>query len=183
MAQGSFDQHCGDTHFKECDENALCLPEHAPETFEFLLRWMYQKQLGVSTYCQILFTTHGKAKEGVEAAFLLLCRIYILADYMDITEIMDDVMDELGTVLRRNMEVEFSPIGPDAVKTVFRNTPDGSELQELIIGNLAESFVHKENGRSIEAYTQCFSEFEGFGAAIMRRVLEPPEGSARMAGW
>lgn len=183
MARGSFGQHCGDTHFKEYDENALCLPEHAPETLEFVLKWMYQKQLGVSEYCEILFTSHGKAKEGEEAAFLLLCRIYILADYMEITDIIEDIMDELDRVLLSNTDPKSSPIGPDAVKTVFRNTLEGSRLQELVLNNLAESLVYKSNGRCIEVYTQCFSEFEGFGAAIMKRVLKPRLVSVKKAGW
>lgn len=182
MARSSFGQHC-DTHFKEYDENALYLPEHAPETFEFVLKWMYQKKLGVFKYCKVLFTSHGKDKEGVKAAFLLLCRIYILADYMEITEMMECVMGELDKALQSSTDPESSPIGPDAVKTVFRNTPEGSRLQDLVLENLAESLRYDSNGRSVEAYSQCFCEFEGFGVALVTRVLEFKAGPRHTSAW
>lgn len=183
MARGSFGQHRGNTHFKEYDENALCLPEHAPETFEFVLKWMYQNKLGVLEYCKVLFTSQGKANEGVEAAFLLLCRMYILADYMEITEIIERVMGELGAALRSHTDPKSSPIGPDAVKTVFRNTSGGSPLQELILINLAESLRYNSNGRPIEMYAECFSECEGFGAAILKHVLELRVDPVRFERW
>ena len=99
MARCTFIQHGGDKHFREFEENALYLPEHAPETFDFILKWMYQKHLGIAQYCKVLFATHNKSREGLEAAFLLLCRVYILADYLSIKEIMDPVMAEFAEAM------------------------------------------------------------------------------------
>ena len=171
MARCTFVQHGGDKHFKEFDENALSLPEHAPETFEFILIWMYQRQLGIKEYCQTVFNSHDKRKQGLEAGFLLLCRVYILADYLDINEIIDLVMSECDWLLWRNEGPDF-PIGPDAVRAVFRNTAEGSRLYKFVLEKLAESLVHHSNTRPIEEYTECFSEIEGFGTVIMKRVLE-----------
>ena len=171
VAECTFFQHGGDKHFKEFDENALCLPEHAPETFEFILIWMYQRQLGIQEYCQTVFNSHDKRKQGLEAGFLLLCRVYILADYLNINGIIDVVMSECHWLLWRNEGPDF-PIGPDAIRAVFRNTVEGSRLYNFVLEKLAESFVQHLNARPIEEYTECFNEIEGFGTMIMKRVLE-----------
>lgn len=171
VAQCTFVQHGGDVHFKEFDENALCLPEHAPETFEFVLIWMYQRQLGIREYCQTVFNSHDKKKQGLEAGFLLLCRVYILADYLDIDEIKDLVMSELDEILWRNEGPDF-PIGADAVKAVFQNTVENSQIYKFVLEKLAESLVHHSDARPIEEYAECFSEIAGFGTLIMKRVLE-----------
>ena len=183
MARRTFVRRHIDTNFKELDENALYLPEHEPETWEFVLKWMYEKQLGVSEYCEVLFATHQKVSEGREAAFLLLCRIYILADYLNISEIIDPVMDDLSNTLLSDQDGRCSPIGPEAVQITFRNTIEGSRLQEFVLKNLAESLVYNMNGRPIEEYTQCFDELEGFGAVIMRRVLELHAKCMNKATW
>ena len=172
MAERTFVEHGGDKHFREFDENALCLPEHAPETFEFILLWMYQNQLGINEYCQTLFNSHDKQKEGLEAGFLLLCRVYILADYLDIHEIIDAVMSECDRILWTMNDAPDFPIGPDAVRAVFRNIAEGSRLYKFVLEKLADSFVHRSNARPIEEYTECFKEVEGFGTVIMKRVLE-----------
>ena len=171
MAQRTFVQHGGDAHFKELDENALYLPEHAPETFEFVLIWMYQRQLGIKEYCQAVFNSHDKRKQGLEAGFLLLCRVYILVDYLDIDEIKDVVMSELDEILWRNKGPDF-PIRPDAVKAVFQNTAESSQLYKFVLEKLAENLVRHSNARPIDEYTECFNEIAGFGAVIMKRVLE-----------
>ena len=170
VAQCTFVQHGGDVHFKESDENALYLPEHAPETFEFVLIWMYQRQLGIKEYCQTVFNSHDKRKQGLEAAFLLLCRVYILAEYLDIDEIQDLVMSELDEILWKNEGPDF-PIRPDAVKAVFQNTIESSQLYKFVLEKLAENLVHYPNVRPIDEYTECFSEIAGFGAVIIKRVL------------
>ena len=183
MARRTFSQHGGDKHFREFEENALYLPEHAPETFDFILKWMYQKHLGIAEYCKVLFATHNKSREGLEAAILLLCRVYILADYLSIEEIMDPVMRDFTEAMLLNRDTDFSPIGPHTVTVVFQKTPEHSQLQRRVIQNLAESFVLNTNGRPIEDYAQCFHEIEGFGASILERVLYLHETSYTGTEW
>ena len=183
VVQSTFFDHGGGEHFKEYHENALYIPEHAPETFDFILKWIYQKELGVTDYCTTLFATHGKSTAGLEAAFLLLCRMYILADYLDIQEVTNAAMNELNVSLVSDEDQTFCPIGPEVVRTVFRNTVEGSRLQKFIIQNLAENLVYTVNGRAVEEYTQCFSDIEGFGALLMKRVLELHSQSQLRPDW
>ena len=183
VVQRTFVDHGGGKHFKEFEENALYLPEHAPETFDFILKWIYQKELGVTDYCTTLFATHSKSTAGLEAAFLLLCRMYILADYLDIKEVVDAVMDEINVSLVSEEDVRFSPIGPEVVKAVFQNTAESSRLQKFVLQNLAEHLVYTTGGRAVEEYTKCFTEIEGFGAVLLKRVLELHTQSHLRPGW
>ena len=173
MACRTFAQHDGDKHFKEFEENALYLPEHAPETFEFIMKWMYQGKLGITDYCEAIFFARDQSgQEGLDASFLLLCRVYILADYLDIEEIMPTVIEDLhGIGVPDTDDNMFSPIGPDAVKTVLRNTHEDSQLQIFVLENLTASLVSNRNIRPIEEYSECFTAIEGFGPMIMKRVI------------
>ena len=172
VARSAFAQHCDGKHFKEFAENVLNLPEHAPETFEFLLKWMYQGQTEIVEYCQAIFESTDRGKDGLEAALLLLCRVYILADYLDIEEVMASVMEELGEVKLPAIDREFSAIGPDVIKTVLWNTFEGSQLQKFILSEFTRRLVYNMNGRPIEDFQECFAEIEGFGPMIMSRVLD-----------
>lgn len=136
------------------------------------MKWMYQRQLGIREYCKAIFAAHELHHEGLEASFLLLCRVYILADYLHIEEIMPIVMEDLGNLLDPDTEDTFSAIGPNAVKTVLRNTHEGSELQEFVLENLTESLVFNTNGLPIGEYSECFTAIEGFGPMIMQRGLD-----------
>lgn len=171
MAQRTFLQHGGDKHFKEFEEKALYLPDHAPETFEFVLKWMYQKRLGITEYCKVLFATHNKSEEGLEAAFMLLCRVYILADYLDIQEIIEPVMEDLAETRAIGMDKQFSAISPTAIKAVFGNTYEDSRLQRFILGTLTESLVNETNGRRIEEYAECFTAIDDFAPMMMKRII------------
>ena len=172
MARRTFARHGADKHFRDFDDNALQLPEHAPETLEFILKWMYQKQLGIAEYCKVIFATNDKSHGGLETAFLLLCRVYILADYLDMRGIMDPVTEDLLETTVAGVEKRYSAIGPDAVKSVWRNTHEGSRLQDFTLQYLSESLVNDTNGRQIEDYMVCFTAIEGFGPMLMRRFLE-----------
>ena len=172
LARRTFVQHGGDMHFKEFEESALYLPEHAPETFEFILKWMYQGHLGITEYCKEIFATHELDQEALDASFLLICRVYILADYLDIGQIMQTVIDDLYDIQVSDMDDKLSPIGPDAVKTVLRNTHEDSQLQIYVLNNLTDSLVSNTNGRPIEEYSECFTAIEGFGPMITQRVLD-----------
>ena len=104
MARRTFARHGADKHFREFDDDAVYLLEHAPETFEFILKWMYQKQLGIAEYCKVVFATNDRSHEGLETVFLLLCRVYTLADYLDMKEIMEPVMEDLLETTEVGME-------------------------------------------------------------------------------
>ena len=180
----TFVDHNSYKHFKEFEENALYLPEHAPETFDFILKWIYQKELGVTDYCTTLFATHSKGTAGLEAAFLLLCRMYILADYLDIKEVVDAVMDELSVSLVSEDDCTFSPIGPEVVKAVFQNTVQSSRLQKFVLEHLTEHLVYSTvEGRDVKEYTKCFTEIEGFGPELLRRVLNLHAQNQVRPGW
>ena len=153
MARRTFARHGADKHFRE----------DAPETSEFILKWMYQKQLGIAQYCKVIFATNDKSHEGLETAFLLLCRVHTLADYLDMKEIMDPVVEDLLETTEAGVEKRYSAIGPDAVKPVWRNTHEGSRLQGFTLQRLSESLVYDTSGRQIEDYTDCFTAIEGFG--------------------
>lgn len=112
-----------------------------------------------------------KYKEGQEPAFLLLCRIYILADYLAIEDPRDNIIEGLCEIRTLGLERAFSAIGPAAIQTVFQNTREELQLQKSVLEELTESLVHKTNGRPVEAYTECFSAIEGFGPMIMKRVM------------
>lgn len=183
MARRTFLGRGGDRNFKEFNENALYLPEHAPETFDFVMNWMYQRQLGITDYCRTTFEACDKSKEGLEAAFLLLCRVYILADYLVIEEIIEPVMDDLCEIGLAGMDTKFSAIGPDAIQTVFGNTHEGSRLQKFVLEKLTESLVYNTNGRPIEEYTECFTTIESFGPMPMKRVAENHAHYSENSGW
>ena len=102
MAQDTFSREGYDVCFKGFDEDASYLPVHAPDTFLYILQWMYQGEFGIAVYYEIRFGGCDKRKESMKVAFLLLSRVYLLADYLDIEELSEFVMVDFGQTLVPN---------------------------------------------------------------------------------
>ena len=48
---------------------------------------------------KIRFVGSDERKESMKVTFLLLCRVYLLADYLDIEELLESVMANVGQTL------------------------------------------------------------------------------------
>lgn len=79
--------------------------------------------------------------------------------------------EDLLETTRAHVKKNISAIGPDAVKSVWRNTIENSKLQEFTLQHLSESLVYNTNGRQIEDCTECFTAIDGFGPMHVRRFL------------
>lgn len=128
-------------HFKEAEGNTLTLPEVDADAFCFSLRYICRGQLGVYDYYRKPDDTFFDitVESSVEIC-AILCRLYVLVDYLDCPyrcpiqgEILHQrkhTIDEAGALDRP------TPIIPSTLLYVSRSTVGGCSLSLFVIEDL-----------------------------------------------
>lgn len=145
--------------FQEAITSTAIFPEDDPGMFDLLLRWVYDGTIPSVTWSGRDKDGNGGDNEGDEGEFINEnddseqdyydywatnwnpLRLYILADKLNVTEVMDRVMDEY------TLGLKLHTLEPDAedYELVYKSSPAGSVLRKYHAHCFAWELVNYEH--------------------------------------
>lgn len=139
-------------NFVESIENKVTLAEEDPEIFKYVVGWMHRGDLNVAQ--------RGSATKATGS---ILCRVYYLADMLQVQRLMRDVLGELGALWSL---CDVLPLDCELITEVWAHTPETSELRAEICHGLAV-LLKRNDGYEIRDFESCFLQIPGFAVSLM----------------
>ena len=142
-------------NFVESFENKVTFAEEDPQIFKYVVGWMHRGGLDLAR--------RGSADP---ATCSVLCRIYYLADLLQVQGLMQDVLKDLEELWKL---CPILPFNSELVTEVWAHTLETSQLRTEICRGFAVCL--KQNRKcEIHGFESCFTELPGFGVSLMREV-------------
>lgn len=175
--------------------DGLSLPNDSPEAFANLHRWFFQKRLGILEQY-----TASNIDEGLTEACTLLCRLFQLAEYLEIEAIKPVILAEVtaavdtardSKLILQFMQVtnlfcaidrreestadsalvgKCTPIRPQTVLEAFHDVGAASPLWKFILEEICASFSSLPRP-SYSAYEVCFQSIDSFRVIVTRAMI------------
>ncbi|KAL8829880.1 MAG: hypothetical protein Q9191_001749 [Dirinaria sp. TL-2023a] len=142
-------------HFVESVNNEITLSDESPEVFKYVVFWMHRGLVPVMQR-NIPIT---------KATCFLLCRIYYLADMLQIQGLMHAVLAELREMWDHQ---KSQPIDMELVMDVWARTSEASMLRTEICRGLA-AWLKERRDHGIREFEPCFTQIPGFGVLLMEQ--------------
>lgn len=126
-------------------ERVIPLPEHEPNTFRWYLESIYNSDwlgdLAAELYSgEMCFEAGSQATEEGSATLHLLCKLWILADFLGDVNMQDTIIRRLA-MLKELVKALFTTA---ILEHVVHATSVDSRLQQLIVDYLASYFSPRE---------------------------------------
>ena len=165
--------------FQEASANTLILPDTDPKVFSMLIVYIYQGQLCIREYCRRSereLAWLGDSYEALTDTCLLLCRFYVLVDFLQCRSwyywVRKDVLNQLAALFEEVDKVRMpTPVLPSTFLEVMRTTDGECELAQVVIQDLRAEFA-KIDHRSMKEYTECIREYPDVFLDMFEKVVD-----------
>ena len=163
--------------FHEASGSTLILPDTDPKVFSMLLVYIYQGQLNIREYCRrYALAWMGDAYEALTDTCLLLCRFYVLVDFLQCRYwyywVQKDILNQLQDLFEEADKARMpTPVLPRTFLEVMRTTDGKCRLAEMIIQDLRAEFA-KIDHRPMREYTECIREYPDVFLDMFERVVD-----------
>ena len=162
--------------FRESEGNTLSLPDADSDAFGMFVVYMYEGKLRIFDYCKMGATSWvSVAYESLTDACLLLCRLYVLADFLECRywfQIRSEILAQLDQVVKEASKMRKpTPILPDTLLEVLQTTGQQCRLRGRILKHLTRDFARMEH-RPMREYMACIRKSPGeFMDVVFERVV------------
>lgn len=164
--------------FDQDNPRVLNLEDHDPHAFFQIYRWMLQDQFGILAHC-----TRSNISAGLQDACTLLCRMFAMAAWLDITAIKPLILAELRAAFTTARNAgKSTPITPSTLMEVWEdggfgeygNYDEGYEVWNMVLKEMCVAFSEKPMPVYAD-YDACFQKIEplrlAVGKAMGNRIL------------
>ncbi|PSN71298.1 hypothetical protein BS50DRAFT_570687, partial [Corynespora cassiicola Philippines] len=149
-------------HGKPLD--SLELPDHDPEGFELLVKWLYQGKLD---------DVSDMADANQKYDYAVSCyKLYMLCDRFDMPQLKNVAMDQYRKGLN---EAELVPDASE-IDEIYRKSPEGSPFRRLMTQIAARQIMDPGSDRNIETYRQCFTDNPDFAVDLVNAIKQGTGG-------
>ena len=130
-------------------KDPVFLPDHKPELFETLVKWMLVGKSALDIY-ETLVTNYSNKGKALRDGCHFLCELFFLCEELKILKIRHEIMDEIG-VFVSHAEGGVFPFRPHTVGMVVKTLPSSSVLHEYVLHKVVADLLH-EKGHEYEYY-------------------------------
>lgn len=155
----------------------VSLPTHDPQAFSKVQTWLNEGKFDPGVLSQSTATSPD-IRTGIRNACSLLCRIYLLAETLQIEGILSQTWEELRKVtqLAREMSHPF-PIVPEVVIEIHERSEKPSALVDLVVEAMKAAAL--EGAVDTLIFAECFEKLP----ALRDTILVHGVGEGIFSAW
>lgn len=148
--------------------STLTLPFCDTVAFLQIYCWMYQNKLGIVQYC-----SRTGVSPGMQDACTLLCRMFDVADSLEITAVRALILEELTAAFALARAAgKTTSLAPSTVIEVWgEDSGEDTVLWALVLEEMSAAF--SRNPLPLwEEYDECFKQIDPFRSAVAKAMTD-----------